>query len=607
MRRLLWFASCGLLVVAEFGIVYGQEKEPRPEVTLSDREIARLDIFEERSLSLADAAFGKQEYAAAREMYGAFAEKHADSPAAPYATLRKARCAELIGKPSEAVVDYEAVVHRFPKISKYAAPALFHLGECQAAAEASDAAIETWAKFTTNANYRQTPLAAEATQRMVKLIGKEDDPAKVIDHYERLGIDWRGSEDEVAQKAIQAIIQQHVRTAPDEAKLWDFYRKIEKVAGEDPERTVQYWTWVGQAVHDNGNFTYYQREDREKYFEHWLGVLKGKFADSDDYQIALAKIQYSADRDRSKLAERLDAQFAKGQKDWQRVLKWMRAFKGNWTKTQEYGAMLTFEMAGVNGIAKAMDVLCNEQSESYLAKRVFNKFVEDAPFDKLSNDEIQQLISVALDILQDSTAARNLAGKLHFDKMDEATRLALARKYLQIDTVIARKIYDQLENQEAGKLELFEHCIKSGDTFEAILLADELAKIEKHAERFTRQKAKMLQTAKRYTEAITAYRECGTEATYMWRIVECYLALDQLDKAIEQLRAIEVGHEDEAAKAVYRIAELYGEAEEKAKRIATLREIVEKYPTSKEADDAEQELGEIGLPPDLPTTPSLDF
>ena len=609
MRRLLRLVSCGVLVAAGLSVANGQEEEPRPEVTLCDREINRLDIFEDRALSVADAAFDQEEYAAARDKYGAFLEKHPDSPAASYAMLRKARCAELAGQPSEAAADYQALVSRFPKLAKYAAPALFHLGECHAADGATDKAIEVFSKLAGAADYRESPLAAEATQRLVALVGKEDDPSKVLEHYERLALDWRDSDDEVAQKAIKAITRQHVRAEPDEAKLREFYRKIEEDAGEKPETTVEYWVWVSRCVLDNGSFGYSQREAREKYYKYWLGVLEGKYPDSDDYQIAMARLQYGADRDRTKLAERLDAQFQKGQKegDWRRVLKWVQAFKGNWTKTREYAAMLDFETAGIDGIAEAMDILCNEQKESYLAKSTFKKFAENVPFDKLTNDEIKKLISISQDTLEDGATARSLVEKLHFDKLEEPAKLALAREYLEVDVAIARQIYDQLEDQESAKLELFEHCVESGDTSEAISLAGELAEIEEYAEKFALKKAELLQAAKRYSEAIAAYRQCGSEPATLWRIVECHLALEQHEEAIEQLRAIATAHEDQAAKAVYRIAVLYGEAEEEEKQIATLREIVKKYPASDEADKAEQELGEMGIPPALPAPPSLDL
>jgi len=611
MRRLLRLVSCGLLAAAGFsvGVVHGQEEEPRPEVTLSDWEISRLDIFEDRALSVADAAFEQEEYAAAREKYGAFLEKHPDSPAAPYAMLRKARCAELAGQATEAAADYQALVSRFPKLAKYAAPALFYLGECRAAEGATDKAVEAFSKLTADPDYRDSPWADEASQRLVALAGKEDDPAKVLDRYERLALDWRNSDDEVAQKAVEAIVRQHVRVEPDETKLREFYRKIEEDAGEKPETTVEYWVWVSRCVLDNGSFGYSEREAREEYYKHWLDLLEGKYPDSDDYQIAMARLHYGADRDRTKLAERLDAQFEKGgeESDWRRVLKWVEAFDGHWTKTREYAAMLDFETAGIDGIAEAMDILCNEQNVSYLAKSTFKKFAENAPFDKLTNEEIQKLISIAQDTLEDSATARSLVEKLHFDRMEEPAKLALAREYLETDVATARHIYDQLEDQESAKLELFEHCVKNGDTSEAISLAGELAEIEGHAEKFKRKKAELLQAAKRYSEAIAAYRQCGDEPAFLWRIVECQLALAQTEEAIEQLRAIQAAHKDQAAKAVYRIACLYGEAEEEEKQKAALREVVEKYPASDEADQAEQELGEMGIPPALPAPSALDL
>ena len=44
-----------------------------------------------------------------------------------------------------------------------------------------------------------------------------------------------------------------------------------------------------------------------------------------------------------------------------------------------------------------------------------------------------------------------------------------------------------------------------------------------------------------------------------------------------------------------------------ANEIAALREIIKKYPTSDEADTAEQQLGEMGIPPALPEPSPLDF
>jgi len=609
MRRRLLLISSGLLAVMGSAVVCGQQQEPRPEVTLSDKEIARLDIFEDRALSEADAAFDRQQYVAARTKYDDFLKQYSGSAAAAYALLKKGRCADLAGQPAEAVADYQAVADRFPKMTKYAVPALCYAAECHLAGGARDAAIAAWSRLAENVDYRRAPLGAEAIRRLVETVAGQGSPDEVIAYYERLGLDWRGDDDPIAQQAIKAIVRQHVRTAPDEAKLREFYKRLHPDAPERPEESVGYWSWIVRCIQENGTFGYYERDARKEFHDHWLGVMQGQFPESEDYQIALATLQLGADGDRNKFAERMDALFEKGRKegDWHRILKWVRAYKGNWTKTREYAAMVDYKTAGIEGIGELMDLLCNEQNETYVAKSAFGKFCEDVPFDELPDEAIWKLISIARDILQDSTAARSLTGKLHFEKMTEQAKLALARKYLAIDAAIARQIYDQLADRDAGKLELFEHYVKTGDTQNAISLAGELAEVEKYAEEFALKKAELLEAGRRYSEAITAYRQCGSEPKYQWRIVGCYQKMERPDQAIEQLRAIQAEHQDQAAKAAYRIASLYDDVEQKEEKVAMLRELVRKYPNSEEGEKARNELGELGVPPTLPTEPSLDF
>jgi len=91
MIRLSLLLCCGFLVASGL-VAVGQAQETQSEVSLSDREIGRLEIFEDRALSEADAVFNLDQYAEARGKYLAFLTKHADSPAAAYALLRKGRC-----------------------------------------------------------------------------------------------------------------------------------------------------------------------------------------------------------------------------------------------------------------------------------------------------------------------------------------------------------------------------------------------------------------------------------------------------------------------------------------------------------------------------------
>jgi TolA-binding protein len=607
MKNCRLLLGCGLLLLAGFVTVGFAQEDNNSEITLSDREIGRLDIFEDRAISKADAAFARGEYAQAGKAYGTFIEKFPDSSVAAYALLRKARCADLDDKRAEAIEDYKTVVERFPKVVKYAVPALSSLAECYAKDGADDEAMKVWQTLADSADYSKSPAAAEAIIKLAETLsgqGKHDDALK---YYVRVAVSSQGADDEFAQQAIKNIVRQHVRTAPDEAKLREIYVKIRPAEDSDvtdPGQSPAYWSWVAEAVSEHGTFGWSEREAGKKYFENWIGILDGKYPDSDDFQIALANLQYKADRDRAKLAERLDGQFQKHHKkgDWKRVLKWIRAYRGNWTKTREYAAMLDFETAGIDGVRQMLEVL-NEQQESYLAKSSFQKFCENLPFEKLSNDDIRKLILLAHETLNDSSTAKNLAGKLHLDKMTEEQKLQLAREFLELDGSIAQPIYDGLQDQGAAKLELFEHYCASGDSYKAIALADELAKLDKYAATIREKKAELLVAGRRYTEAIAAYTEAGNPPANLWKIVDCYVALEEPDKAIEKLREIEAGFKDEAAKAAYRIACLYRDAEEKQKQIPALRDVIEKYPGSDEAREAKKELDDLGIPPALPDDP----
>ena len=279
-------------------------------------------------------------------------------------------------------------------------------------------------------------------------MSKSGKPEDLLKLYDRLDLDWENSSDDIVKKAIDTVVRQHVRIKPDQAQLLTFYKTINKDADEHPEKTLPYWIWISDAVLKNGQFSYSEDEDRKKYYGHWVEAFQGKFPESDDIQIALIRFQYGADRDRAKLSKRLDEQFAKKEKsDWRRTLKWVRAFKGNWTKTKEYSSKLTYETAGVEGIAALIETLVGNK-ENYLATSTFKTFLENVPFDKLSNEQILRLLSTATAFLEDRTVASGLVDKLHFSKMTEDEKLKLAREFLKSDGTIARKIYDQLKNKD---------------------------------------------------------------------------------------------------------------------------------------------------------------
>jgi TolA-binding protein len=636
MNRHFLLLCCGLLVSAEMVAVSGAQ-DARPEVTLSTKEIARLDIFEDRALSSADAVFNLEKYADAGAQYADFLQKHKGAPATAYAVLRKGRCAELVGQRADAIKDYEAVVSRFGKSAKYAPAALFYLSDCHRRNGDSEKAAEAKKLLLENKDYGKSPFAVAVVSTVPNSTTNPSATAPVkltLAEYEQLALSAPAAENEAlteaVTEAIGKVFEQHVRTEPNEEKLRDFYKRLNKDLAKEPEKTLAYWLWVADGIGNNSKFAYNATEEREKFFQQWLALMKDRFPSSDDYQIAIIHLHYGSERDRSKFTARLDKLFQNPvaahvdpknpeldlkKPNWRRILKWVAAHKGNYTKTREYVAMFTYEICGMEGLQALMHQLAVEQNESYLARSTFQKISGTLPYDKLSNKDLQKLIAMAYGTVKDVTTAKKLTEKLDFDKMSEKEKLTLAREFRAIDGALARRVYDQLQDQVVGKLELFHHYVEQENASMAIVFAGQLAEIEKYSAEFSMKKAEMLVAEKRYADAAIAFQQCDVTVEILWRIVACHVAIGETDKAVEQLRTIEKTYRKQAAKAALRIGALYGAADadgevsavNKAKQIAVLQSVVKKYPNAKEANLAEGLLGDLGVPPSLPTDTVFEF
>ncbi|MEK6237679.1 MAG: tetratricopeptide repeat protein, partial [Planctomycetales bacterium] len=253
--------TCAFLIAGIApGFVLGEEAEPvDPEITLSDREIRRLDVFEDRALSGADAAFHQKNYADALGLYDGFLKKFPKSTSAAYVTYRKARCSELAGRLAEAAADYQATAKKYPTLSKYAIPAIYRQAECQLGAGERAEALANWTLLAENAEYRESPLAARAITRILAALeAKKDDPAS-LKYYERIALKWKLDDEAIMDKAITAVTRQHVRVEPSEEKLKAFYLQLHPKAAANLDKTPDYLIWLGTVVLQNGKFGYFDR------------------------------------------------------------------------------------------------------------------------------------------------------------------------------------------------------------------------------------------------------------------------------------------------------------------------------------------------------------
>ena len=232
--------------------------------------------------------------------------------------------------------------------------------------------------------------------------------------------------------------------------------------------------------------------------------FKDKFPESDDMAIVRVRLQYGVDRDRAKIAKRLDDLFKKNKKsDWKRTIKWVRAYKGNWTKMKQYSVLITYESGGVEGVASLVETLVKENNERYLASSAFEKFREKVPFDKLSNEQVMKLIFTAQTYLEDKSVAGGLVEKLHFDKMTEEEKLktVFASFCKLMPRSRGRSVIDSIIRARLGS-NCLSILLKTDEQDLAIEVAGDLAKDKAHAPKFAQRWAEMLKAAGRHSEAV---------------------------------------------------------------------------------------------------------
>ena len=92
----------------------------------------------------------------------------------PYALLRKGRSSQLDEKRFEAISDYKEILDYFSNDTKYAAAALYHIGECHQLNGDTAKAMKAWAKLADDKEYRKESLGAVAINSLADHLVQRD-------------------------------------------------------------------------------------------------------------------------------------------------------------------------------------------------------------------------------------------------------------------------------------------------------------------------------------------------------------------------------------------------------------------------------------------------
>jgi tetratricopeptide (TPR) repeat protein len=267
---------------------------------LAPQARGKLEPFEAFTFNKAEKSFGEKQYEQASAQYDAFFREYPKSAAAPYALFQRARSRHLTGETHECVPLYEEYMDYFPTVIEYAAPALHFIGECHQQNRDLPKATKVWAEIAADADYRFHPISAYSINKLADVSASQGKTAEAMCYYRQVAVDFRSKVPEEARRALDKLLEQLVRVAPNEAELRKLYvevggfahnpQPVAKDANVATDRT--YWQQTGARIEAEAKgFNNFQGAERRAFFKYWAGVFQGKFVDWKEFQEQAARFE----------------------------------------------------------------------------------------------------------------------------------------------------------------------------------------------------------------------------------------------------------------------------------------------------------------------------
>lgn len=568
MVRIFKLTSIALIFVLA-GILSNVGFTQEVELLPADRQL--LDPFEFSSLKKADKSFQEKQYRTAAAEYDSFILEFPQSRCLAYILLRTARATHLDTKRYEAIKKYRQVLDYYPDASSYAAAALYYIGACYSENGDPENAVKAWTQMVQDKRYNQHFLAAPALNALAENHLKLGNDDKAMQFYEQVVTDFRVANPAAANAAMAKVIEFHMKTKPNEPALAQFYIKAKgfsaQPAKEMPENASldkTYWSFVrGQAKAFGNQFTVAQATPKIKFFRYWTGVMEGKFADWDDFQIDLSIMKNAFENDADKHARRLDAQFEKYQKpdDFDRIIKWMGLYTGSKDKILQY----------------------------------YNKL----DMNKLSSPAKIQLLMTLLAGAQFDMAA-NLLDKLNYSEMNDSAKAQLfnqirdySRQGLPASELV--KLSERFADPDAGRMVLLRFYHYYSKSTEGIPIAEKMEAVPAYANEASEICGDMLFRTGQYEKAILRFQAANRPPATIYKISDCYVKMKNIPSAVASLKEIEGFFVKDASQAAYKISQIYRGVGDKDKYVAALLHVMKKHPGSRESSSSHEELEALGV------------
>ena len=570
------------------------------EIQYPDKDFARLDTFEALNIEDADTLYNKKDYKGAYAAYKAYSFEFAKSPALPYVLLRMGRCLHHLGKRHAAIKAYQDVVDYFPNAVRYAAAALYYIGEChgQNGDDAKKTAV--WACMVKDDEYVAQPNSGTALIYLARRMQNLDKYAEAADYQWRTAVEFHQSNWRAAKDARNSVIYHYVCRNPNHDKLKEFYRETNgfhsrHAKGANPEEETTYW----RVVMDRALGMRGEEEEKKNVCRYWAGKFGDAFPKDDGLRMKLFRLKLVYEEDMEAWAARMNKQFASKEVTLKRVIDWVDHFQRDLKRQLEFakkhGAPL-IKQADVNHQVALLRRMHHKVRGEFYAK-----YIRPTVSGLKQDEKIKMMHSLRRPLgLHDE--AKSILRTINVRGMsDEEVRDLgfFAAHYLPEEDVLRYfgKIKDKLYAAKT-RFDYYNGRRRHGKGFREKALAEipALQKSTKYAgQDLMWAKATLLRELGRHEEAIQAYKAANKQPDSTWAITNCLIAMKQYGQAIKTVRGLESVGGNTAAKACFKVADIYRKAGNKGKEVDQLRLVLRRYPKSGQSSKAHQRLENYGV------------
>lgn len=535
------------------------------EVLYPSEDFAKLDTFESIAVEDADKLFVKKDYPGAYAAYKAYSIEFAQGEALPYVLLRMGRCLHLAGKRNTAIKAYQDVVDYFPNDVRYAAAALYHIGQSHLQNGNEDKALAVWAKMVKDKSYVAQANSGAALIKLAEAMQKRGDFNEAAEYQWRTAVAFRESNKQAAEAARKSVELHYTVRSPNQAKLLAFCNEVGGFGWRQninkPEENAIYWRHVLSLALNN-------RLEEAKQIEvarYWDGQMGDRFVKDDSLRVLWFNARLAHDKDRKAWAQRMDAQFKLQPVTIKRVKSWLSYYNA------------------VPKMRSAFYAMHGQPLVSGLSTDEKIKLLQHLRHPMRMHDEALQVLKTVRTNGMDDAVLAQFAGYVVEYEGEDAFLLTVNK--IKDKTFAARTRFNYY----------FSRSHRNGENQKkALAEVPVLSKSPDHAQDIVWPQATLMQWQGEYEQAIKLYKAANRQPQSAWAIIDCRLAMKQHAKAVQLCEEL-YGVPAEAARACFKIADIYRATGDKSKEVQQLQLVLRRHKGTRESSEAHGRLEKYGV------------